>query len=314
MDKPYVAGGLTLSEDWRTAGADAFSLEAHPGVTNPVIDKTHVTGGVDVAEADTYVADPFVVKDGDTYYMFYEYYWTPGGVGVSNIHYSTSADGLTWTYGGVALANPIYSYPFVFKVDGEWWMTPSQKTPGVNWPVTLYRAYSFPTGWEKYLDLIPSTLGDLRDPTPFRWGDYWYIFTGDKATNELRLFYAPYLYGNTYAEHPSSPILTGLDQFRPGGRPILRAAAVDLMIQNDSPIYGRQVRCFRLTNLTPTTCTVAELETSPLLDASGVEDSWNQDGMHTLDRIDASLSIVDGKIHGPPEVYAIGIYRDVAEE
>lgn len=262
----------------------------------------------------SYVADPFVVKSENTFYCFHEFYWMQGGAGgygKSNIHYSTSPDGLTWAYGAKIMEAPAgeagISYPYVFMVDGEWWMVPCITYDGRNYPIELWKSYSFPTGWAKYLKILTPDC-DLRDCTPFQFGGHWYLLGGDKTNKALRLYHSMYLYGEEFTEHPASPLQSGLDKFRPGGRPIIRDGAVDVMIQNGLVTYGHQTRCFRLTDLSPTTCTITEIDSSPLLTASG--SGWNADGMHTLDRIDSGLSIVDGKVNNP-EIYGIGVYRDV---
>jgi hypothetical protein len=126
------------------------------------------------------------------------------------------------------------------------------------------------------------------------------------------LYYSGNLLDTPFQSHPSNPILTGFDKYRPGGRPIIRQNAVDVYMQKGDLTYGEKIRAFRLTNLTPTTVTITELVTSPVLSASGVTDAWNKDGMHTLDRVDSTLSVVDGKILiGGNDVWSIGFYRDI---
>ena len=53
---------------------------------------------------------------------------------------------------------------------------------------------------------------------------------------------------------------------------------------------------------------LSELAGSPILDASGIGSSWNESGMHTLDRIDDALSVVDGK--SGTSIWSIGFYQD----
>jgi len=259
----------------------------------------HVT---DLADID-FVADPFIVKDGDTYYIFYEV----ANGGTTTICYSFSSDGLAWTYGGQVLTSAetgssTLSYPCVIRVDGEWYMMPDCGGQTVR----LFKATTFPTVWIDYETLI-FTAHNMRDATPFQYNGTWYVLVFDKSLATARLFYAENcIYGAQWHEHPSSPILTGMDNSRPGGRPIVRENSVDMYIQDDAPTYGNLLRAYRLTNLSLTTCTAAELETSPILNASG--SGWNADGMHHLDRVDSGLSIVDGVSSGG---FSIGIYRDV---
>lgn len=253
------------------------------------------------------MADPFVVKDGDTYYLFAEAQYNSPSLDSAIVYYYSS-DLFNWTYGGVVLDDIVagdehLSYPFVFKCDGEWYMIPDCQGDSVR----LFKATNFPTSWKVY-ELMVSGNYQVRDATIFQWSSVWYLLVFDKDASTLRLYYSSYLYGSTWIEHPSSPILSGLDNSRPGGRPIIRdGTGVDILLQDDSPSYGNALRIYRLTDLTTTTCTPTELGTSPILSASG--SGWNASGMHTLDRIDSSVSIVDGIGAG---VWSIGIYRDSA--
>ena len=67
-------------------------------MTNPVLDASHVTGLGSI----TFIADPFVVKEGNTYYMFYEVLKADT---TTTIVYSTSSDGLSWSFGGEVLSD-----------------------------------------------------------------------------------------------------------------------------------------------------------------------------------------------------------------
>lgn len=293
----------TLDESWRTAGADTFNLQEKSGVTNPVLDASHVTDVADVL----YIADPFLVKDGDTYYLFYEVQIS-GIENLAVISYSTSTDGLNWTYGSKIMDDTLtgathLSYPMVFKVDNDWFMLPDHTSNQAK----LYRATAFPTAWE-YVDTLLDRAYEIRDSVIFQYDGAWYIYTWDKDSRWSKLFRSNYLYGEPYEEHPKTNMINGLDATRAGGRPIIRpGVGVDILIQDGDPVYGNAVRIFRLTNLTQLTLTFAELASSPLLEASGIPD-WRETGMHQLDRIDSTLSIVDG--HNDT-VYSIGIYEDV---
>jgi predicted GH43/DUF377 family glycosyl hydrolase len=59
---------------------------------------------------------PSVIKIGSTYYM---YYWNNGTTSATTkIEYATSPDGITWTYGGVALPGPVAGEWDYFSGDG----------------------------------------------------------------------------------------------------------------------------------------------------------------------------------------------------
>jgi hypothetical protein len=303
-------------EDWRTAGADTFSLEPHPSVTNPVIDYTFVT---DIPNAYM-VADPFITKVDNTYYLFFECQYSDGvtpNIGIGNYCcYATSSDGLTWTYGAKIPTLPGGNYCQVFKADvngtREYFVVPHFSTTGSDF-LNMYRAVTFPTVWEHYKVILQSSTVLYRDSQVFYYNNLWWIFTGILTIEGYgHLYYSSNLLDEPFAAHPSNPILTNYSKFRPGGRAIIRANSVDIYTQQSDVTYGQKVRAYRLTNLTSTTCTVAELATSPILQNSDVGGAWNKDGMHTLDRVNSGLSVVDGKILiGGEDVWSIGIYRDV---
>ncbi len=302
----FLAGGdpgITLDESWRTDGAADFTLEAHPSVVNPVLTAAHVT---DVANVD-YIADPFVVVEGGVYYLFYEAHISTNGYTV--LCYSTSNDGLAWTYGAkildsVKTGSNALSYPLVFKASGEWYMLPDlfQKK------ILLFRAKTFPTDWQPVATLL-TPVYTPADATIFQWQGNWYLFVKDHdgGGNNCNIYSSDRLYGGVWTAHPSNPIYTGLRNTRPGGRPVLRGATIDFFFQDGLAHYGDKVRKYTITDLTPATFTASEAAESPLLEAGS---GWNGYGMHTLDRLSPSLSLVDGWTT-PGQIWSIGIYHDV---
>jgi hypothetical protein len=295
-----------LMEPWRMAGAALFNLQSKVGVTNPVITKTFVTDVAGMDGANAYVADPFVALDQGTYYIFFEAYTGS----TAYLCCGTSPDLLAWTYkasltlDGSAWAT---SYPFIFNQDGYWWMIHDGDVAGHT--IKLYRPTNFPITWVTVQTIVTDNAIELRDVSIFQWGGGWYAIAFDATNVNTRLYYCATLTG-TWAEHPSSPILTGAVHSRPGGRPIIRpGTGVDILLQDGAAYYGKSDRIFRLTDLTTTTCTATELATSPILTLSG--SGWNGAGMHHLDRVSPTISIVDGvDITGINGVYSIGIYED----
>jgi len=274
-------------------------------MANPVISKDFVTGLGTIK----FVADPFWVLDSGTYYLFFEANKGVSGA-TQTIVYATSADGLSWTFQdeilNATLTNSDHlSYPFVVKVDGEWYMLPCSS----NDEVALYHATTFPTVWERVGIMVAHSWGP-RDASLFQYGGVFYMIVFDATNENCRLFYSDYLYGDgEWQEHPSSPITSGLAHSRPGGRPIVRANSIDIFFQDDVTTYGNKTRIYKITELSKSVCTLSELAGSPILDASGVGGSWNETGMHTLDRMNSSLSVVDGR--DASGIFAIGIYQDV---
>lgn len=292
--------GLVLDESWRTVGAATFALQSKVGITNPVIAAAHVT---DVPGC-TYVADPYIVREGSLFYMFYEAFYGSG----TKLVYSTSPDGLTWTYGSAIMdaingGTTNLSFPYVFKASGTWFMLLNQDRHEAR----LLKATNFPTQWVAVDVLYNAVNWDFVDTVVFPWGGNWYLFTLDNTNGQLRIFYASKLYGEAYTEHPSSPMHVGDELSNPCGRPILRATAIDFYFYDHTYVIGgtQAVRAYQITTLSPTEYVEAALASDPLL-TSGP--GWRASGHHHIDRVDSTLTVVDGVNAG---VYSIGLFEDV---
>jgi len=154
-------------------------------VHNPVLTAQDVTD----ARAD-FVADPFMVQENGTWYMFFEMFNADTDQG--DIAYATSTDGRNWTYQQVVLDEPFHmSYPYVFQWQDEWYMLP--ETNEAN-EVRLYKAEHFPTGWSYAGTLLN---GAFADSCIFYYDDTWWLFTSpvENANYRMRLYYSKDLFG-----------------------------------------------------------------------------------------------------------------------
>jgi hypothetical protein len=248
---------------------DPFSFAPTQGIRQPVVRAKDVT---DVpAEL---VADPFMVGDNGTWYMFFEV--MNAGRGKGEIGLATSSDGLRWAYQQIVLREPYHlAYPYVFRWNGDYYMVPETAEASC---VRLYRADPFPTGWSLAANLLPGTY---FDPSIFSYGDLLWMYAAGGRDDLLRLFYADDLTG-PWTEHPQSPLIVGDPRrARPGGRVLVRQDALIRYAHDDHPYYGRQVRAFVVDQLSTTEYREHEAEQSPILTASGI--GWNASGMHHID-------------------------------
>ena len=118
------------------AGASLQTLAGHPEAHNPVLTRHEVT---DIQAA--FVADPFLIREGDSWWMFMEVMNAETGRG--EIALARSYDGVEWSYEGVVLREPFHlSYPYVFARDGQHYMIPETLAAGA---VRLYTGDPFPT-------------------------------------------------------------------------------------------------------------------------------------------------------------------------
>lgn len=289
FDKWFVKVRMQFSIGIYTAN-DLYRWTPAGGVVNPVLTADDVTD----IEAEV-VADPFMLRKDDTWYMFFE------AVNARNkrgeIALATSPDGLRWNYREVVLREPFHmSYPYVFEWQGAYYMIPeTHMADGIR----LYRADDFPTSWSHVGTLL---TGRYQDPSILRYDGRWWLFAADVVGNDsLRLFYSEELNGE-WKEHPKSPVVRGdATRARPGGRLIVHEDKIVRYAQDDGRFYGRAVRAFIIDKLTPAEYEEHEAPVSPVLEGSPDRFTWwtwNAKGMHHLDAHPAGdgkwIACVDG--------------------
>jgi hypothetical protein len=267
-------------------GDTPFRLAAPPGVANPVLSARDVT---DVPAE--FVADPFMIRSGGGWHMFFEVLNAARGQG--EIGHATSPDGLRWTYRGIVLSEPFHlSYPYVFAWRGGVFMVPESLEPE---EIRLYRADPFPHRW-RYVKPLVRMRG--ADPSLCRFRRRWWLFVcpTPHRHDTLELYFAPDLEG-PWTRHPRSPVVEGDARVaRPAGRVLVRAGRVTRFAQDCLPRYGTQVRAFSVSQLTPEDYREAEHGASPVLRPAGA--GWNGMRMHHLDAHPAPaggwIACVDG--------------------
>jgi len=252
-------------------GTFPVKFDSPDNVRNPVLTANDVT---DVA-AD-YVADPFMIREDSTWYMFFEVMNAQTHQG--DIGLAVSKDGLNWVYQHIVLDEPFHlSYPYVFKWRKDYYMIPESSRAN---SIRLYKAVGFPTQWSFVGTLL---YGVFVDPSILRHDGRWWLFAGTHPgrNDTLRLYYASDL-GGPWIEHPESPIVDGdAHTARPGGRVSVFDGHIVRYAQDDAPTYGNGVRAFEITELTPFRYAEKEILETPILKPSGT--GWNAAGMHTID-------------------------------
>ncbi|HDH53130.1 MAG TPA: hypothetical protein ENH24_01430 [Nitrospirae bacterium] len=271
-------------------GESPFNLAPPENINNPVLTARDVT---DVTAE--FVADPFMVKEGSSWYMFFEVWnsWDRQG----DIGLAVSSDGVNWAYKQIVLNEAFHlSYPYVFKWKNEYYMIPETYQAS---SVRLYKAIDFPAQWVFVRTLL---YGSYLDPSIFRHAGKWWIFVGTniEKNDTLRLFYADNPAG-PWVEHPASPVIEGdANIARPGGRVLVFDGRLVRYTQDDDPVYGNQVRAFEITELTTSGYKEKELPGSPVLKPGGT--GWNRDGMHNIDPYRTGknkwMAVVDGNRSG----------------
>jgi hypothetical protein len=237
-----------------------------------------------------FVADPFMVKEGGVWFMFFEIMDAKSYRG--KIGLALSEDGIKWSYQGIVIDEPFHlSYPYVFKWHNDYYLIPECYTANA---IRLYKAVEFPLRWSLDGELLQ---GSYVDASIFRHDDQWWLFAAEAQGNHtLHLFSARDLAG-PWMEHPRSPIVKGdAQRARPGGRVLVLDGRIIRYAQDCTETYGGQLRAFEVTELTPNNYQEKAISPEPILKASG--DDWNKDGMHHIDPHQLSdgrwIACVDG--------------------
>jgi hypothetical protein len=255
------------------SGITPWELAPAQEVSNPVL-TYHAVADVPAA----FVADPFMLQVGETWYMFFEVMPRHGERG--EIGLATSPDGRQWQYQHIVLREPFHlSYPYVFIWEGAYYMVPESYQAG---EVRLYRAEHFPEQWSCVATLLRGPY--FADTSLFHYADRWWCFTEaspDFVHDTLRLFFAPDLWG-PWHEHPHSPLFARNPHIaRPAGRVVSIDNRLIRFTQDCAPVYGAMVRAFEVTTLSATHYAERPLGAAPVLTRSGA--GWNAAGMHHLD-------------------------------
>jgi hypothetical protein len=252
------------------AGESPLALQPAPKAANPVLTAADVTD----MKVDT-LAHPFLVIKDKRYYVFFtakDLRSDKGGIALAE-----SSDGTVWKFRRTVIREPfVQSHPYVFARENEYYLVPEAHT---ETSVRLYKATAFPDEW-KYVGNILEGDGPFISPTLAHHKGLWWLFTSPTGNETLRLFYASDFQG-PWKEHPKSPIVKkDLRTARPAGRPFVLDGALYRLGQDCYPTYGRAVRAFQITDISPTTYT-EEMVEAPVVQASGK--GWNSAAMHHVD-------------------------------
>ena len=217
----------------------------------------------------SYIADPFFIKEGDTFYLFVEIKGTQN----ANIALFTSLDGKDYDYKGIILDEPFHlSYPQVFRHKGHFYMLPETKSAN---QVLLYKAENFPYTWKIDDTLIKNIA--LKDPSVLLSDELNLIVAVDDDLKQL-MFHADSLKGK-WAEVESFKSRWG-NESRPGGRFIAMGEDWYLPLQSHTRGYGHGISLYKLLK----TEEAYEFRIAEKLFLKPQEEIiWFERGMHQLD-------------------------------
>ncbi|MDT0688585.1 hypothetical protein RM549_02245 [Salegentibacter sp. F188] len=262
----------------------------------PIIDQENIITYPEVdillKKSGHYIADPFFIKEKDTFYLFVEL----KGKNDADIALFTSAEGENYEYKGVVLDENFHlSFPQVFKHKNEYYMLPETNQTG---NVILYKSVDFPYNWQKTDTLIRNQ--NLKDPALLLSEDLNLIVAVDDHMQQY-MFTADSLTG-TWTEAENYTGRLG-NETRPGGRFFEFNGNHYLPIQDRRYGYGSAVSIFRLSNEDDHLELVREQK-----EYLGPQENikWFNRGMHQLDiqRVGAEYYMVyDGDYNKTRENY-----------
>ena len=280
---------VTQREQW-TIGIyrsnSPFHFNELQGWMNPLFRAEDVT---DVSAK--FVADPFLIKEGETWNLFFEVYDNDTKQG--DLAVATSKNTWTWHYEKVIIDELFHlSYPYVFTSEGEYYLIPESFEDN---SIRLYKADVFPTKWSYIKTLVKGR--DYVDNSIAFYNNKWWLFSSVTSNDKLYLHYADSLTG-PWQEHPQSPIVVNdVHKARPSGRMLVYDGKLYRFTMDiDPPIGTHQVMAYEITEITPTSYSEKLAQEAPVVQASG--SGWNGQAMHQLDPVQVSenswIASVDG--------------------
>jgi hypothetical protein len=282
---PFVA----QKEQWTIGifrGSSPFSFNSFWNWFNPLLKAEDVT---DISAK--FVADPFLIKEGKIWYLFFEVYNNQSKQG--DLALATSTNTWFWDYRQVILDEPFHlSYPYVFKWENDYYLIPESFEAN---SIRLYKAEDFPIHWSYQTSLLEGR--NYVDNSIVHFNGKWWLFASVTTCDTLYLFYADNLTG-PWIEHPASPIVAGnLHKARPSGRVLIyQDKLYRYTMDVDPPIGTHLIMAYEITELTEASYSEKLVQKEPVLKPSG--SGWNGQAMHQIDpfqlKPDRWIAAVDG--------------------
>ena len=250
---------------------------------NPLLTKFDVT---DVRAS--FVADPFIVKDSNKYYLFMEVKSKrKRDIGEIGVAVGDSLKNLK--YQKIVLKENFHlSYPYVVKENGNFYMIPES---GENRDLRVYKANDFPYDWK--LEKIIFENKRLADPTLVYYNNKWWLFITNMENNSLEIYYASSLMDN-FTPHKKNPVyVNDKSKNRNGGRIFIDDGKMYRFTQNCENYYGEKVDMYEIIKLNENEFEEKFIKT--ILEPS--KNGWNSNQMHNIDILKENnkyYAIVDG--------------------
>lgn len=228
----------------RLTNKDQWAISVYQGVDERVL--WPAAGGVHlVPPLDRFWADPFLARDGDRLWVFFEELMFDKPKGTIRCIAIESGNRV-----GAAMdvleESCHLSYPNVFRHENSWYMLPESSERG---DLVLYRARRFPTDWEPVAQLLANVR--VVDSTLHRDASGWWLLAGSADSpgatfdDTLHVYRAPTLTG-PWTASPHNATRHDPSASRPAG-PLFQWNGKWLRpVQDCRGRYGRAVHLLEL--------------------------------------------------------------------
>lgn len=200
---------------------------------------------------NSFLADPFIIKNGEYHYCFvedYDYTIKKGKISA----YKISKTGYKSI--GVVLEEDFHlSYPFIFRYKNEIYMCP--ETHKKN-EIRLYKCIEFPSKWQFYKTIMGNV--SAADTSIFEYDGKWWLFTNidnsivQDHSCQLHIFTSNNPLSDSWEEHENNPVIFDSSIARNGGM-IFKDNNIYRVFQRQGfDMYGESCGVAKIINLSQT--------------------------------------------------------------
>lgn len=207
-------------------------------------------------------ADPFIIKQQENYYLFFEEIEIKSGKGhISYLQFDNTGRLISETSKKI-LEEPYHlSYPFILEDDSNFYMLPESANSDELW---LYKCISFPDKWQKEVKIFDQKK--IYDASVYFHEGLWYLFgtesitSGGSRDQYLHIYYSKDLVSDTWTPHPANPVTMDVRGARPAGKIFNHKDKILRPAQIGAPKYGYGIQFKEIIHLSPTEFTEIEFD------------------------------------------------------